>query len=47
MDFFRFPVVFDGRRRFWGGVNENGTTDEMYWADMEKEEVQDQINDAD
>ena len=30
-----------------GDVNENGTTDEMKWAAMGQEEVQDQHNDAD
>ena len=30
-----------------GDVNENETTDEMYWSAMVQEEVQDQINDYD
>ena len=35
--------VMDNR----GGVNEEGATDEMEWAAMEQEEVQDQINNSD
>ena len=30
-----------------GDVNKDGTTDEMEWAAMELEEVQDQLNDSD
>ena len=30
-----------------GGVDDNGTTDEMDWSEMGQEEFQDQQNDAD
>ena len=30
----------------WGNVNKNGTTDEMVWATIRQEEVNDQLNDS-